>query len=60
MSVAHMIPRGDLVEHVVSEDCVCGPTPVLVPTGHRAWWDPQAVGDRWLYRHHPLDDREEP
>ena len=47
--VRHVIPGGDVIEHAESEECVCGPTPVLV-SGER--------GDGWVQTHHSLDGRE--
>jgi hypothetical protein len=41
---------GDLIEHEVSEDCVCGPTPQPVKR------DDGSVG--WVIVHHSLDGRE--
>lgn len=58
---AHLIPRDDLIQHTVSEDCVCGPDALLVPEDEPPWNPFVAVeGDRWLYRHHPLDGRRVP
>lgn len=47
---AHVLPLGDVVEHVRSDDCVCGPYPEL---GERV-----AGGTGWLVIHHSLDGRE--
>lgn len=49
----HVVPRGDLVEHTVTEvgECVCGPR------------DQSVVGDDgstvWVTVHHSLDGREQ-
>lgn len=46
----HVYPVDDLVEHNTNgDDCVCGPTWVLLNDGE---------GDVWLLRHHSLDGRE--
>lgn len=45
----HVRPIDDLVEHELSSECVCIPSPELVDTNH---------GDEWLYVHHSLDGRE--
>ena len=43
----HIFPIGDLVEHTVTEDCVCGPSDErLVSKGD---------GDQWVLVHHRLD-----
>lgn len=46
----HVYPIADLVEHELTDDCVCGPTAeaVVRPDG--------TVG--WLAIHHSLDNRE--
>ncbi len=41
---------GDLVQHEMTEDCVCGPTPEPVKR------EDGSMG--WLYVHHSLDGRE--
>lgn len=48
--IVHAVPRGDLVQHEVTETCVCGPTvePVKREDG--------AVG--WVAIHHSIDGRE--
>jgi hypothetical protein len=46
VSEAHVVPRGDYVEHELSDDCVCGPTQ-------------EAVSGGWLIIHHALDGRRE-
>jgi hypothetical protein len=35
----HVMPVGDLVEHVASEDCICGPRtrPVFRDDGSNGW-----------------------
>lgn len=43
------MPRGDVIEHVLTADCPCGPAEELV----RTRW-----GDRWMVVHHSLDGRE--
>lgn len=51
MSVVHVYPDRDLVEHEVEGDgCVCGPTVEPVPR------DDGSYG--WLMVHHSLDGRE--
>jgi hypothetical protein len=40
----HIFPAEDIIEHVLLEDCVCGPSAEL--------------HGRWLYIHHSLDGRE--
>ena len=49
MSV-HVVPRNDLVEHDVSDECVCG---VKTEPVER---DDGTIG--WLHVHHSLDGRE--
>lgn len=46
----HVIPRQDDVEHVATDDCLCGPQaqPVVREDG--------SVG--WVHVHHSLDGRE--
>ena len=46
----HIFPIGDLVEHTVAEDCVCGPAEELLVN--------QETGDRWVLVHHRLDGKE--
>jgi hypothetical protein len=51
MATVHVLPRGDVIDHVdVGDDCVCGPTvePVEAEDG--------SIG--WLIKHHSLDGRE--
>lgn len=51
MSIYHVYPEGDLIEHVTDDDsCVCGPTTEPVPR------DDGSYG--WLIIHHSLDGRE--
>ena len=45
MATAHVIPCGDLVEHVADDDCVCGPTQTPTEGG-------------FVAVHHSLDGRE--
>lgn len=46
----HVRPVGDLIEHPMTDDCVCGPTtePVERPDGSFGW----------VVTHHSLDGRE--
>lgn len=48
---AHTVPENDLIGHVLTEDCICGPTvlPVEAKDG--------SIG--WVYSHYSLDNREE-
>jgi len=46
----HVTPRNDIVWHVTTEDCVCGPEVEHVPNSDGP--------DGWLYTHHSLDGRE--
>ncbi|MCY0959979.1 hypothetical protein [Streptomyces sp. H27-H5] len=50
MSALHVVPIGDLVEHVSEDDCLCEPTakPVKADDG----------SIDWLMIHHSLDGRE--
>lgn len=51
MSIVHVYPIGDLIEHDTdSDDCVCGPTTEHVPGDDG--------GDGWVITHHSLDGRE--
>lgn len=50
MSVVHVIPCNDLVEHDLTEDCVCGPTPEPVRC------EDGSIG--CVITHHSLDGRE--
>lgn len=47
---AHVMPRGDLIDHQADEDCPCGPTAVPVPNPDGS------MG--WNVIHHSLDGRE--
>lgn len=47
---AHVIPCGDLVEHVTDPDCPCGPTTELIQRDGRP--------DGYVYAHHALDGRQ--
>lgn len=46
----HTYPVGDVIEHELTPDCVCGPecVPIELDGG----------GFNWHYRHHSLDGRE--
>lgn len=46
----HVVPRGDLIEHDLSDDCPCGPADQSVLR------DDGSVG--WVTVHHSLDGRE--
>ena len=46
----HVHPVGDLIEHALSDDCLCGPRTEPVQR------DDGSMG--WLYVHHSLDGRE--
>jgi hypothetical protein len=49
--VLHVIPDNDLVDHVTSEDCVCGPS-----------WQLTESDDGVVFQmvtHHSLDGREQ-
>jgi len=50
VSVLHVVPIGDLVEHVSEDDCLCEPAvkPIKVEDG----------SINWLMIHHSLDGRE--
>jgi hypothetical protein len=43
----HVVPVGDLIEHVDRWDCLCGPDGEFF-----------AESGRWCYVHHSLDGRE--
>lgn len=43
----HVVPNGDQVQHLLEEDCICGPRIEM----HPRW-------DRPLVVHHSLDGRE--
>lgn len=47
----HVTPRGDLIEHTLAGDCVCGPDLQQCTDLHGS-----TVG--WVYTHHSLDNRE--
>jgi hypothetical protein len=52
-ATAHVLPAGDLIEHVnTGDDCPCGPRvePVFREDGSNGW----------LIVHHSLDGREAP
>jgi len=49
-TVLHVVPIGDLVEHVSDDDCLCGPTAKSIKG------DDGSV--QWIMVHHGLDDRE--
>lgn len=46
----HVLPIGDLVEHVSDDDCLCGPTakPIKADDG----------SVQWIMVHHSLNGRE--
>lgn len=46
----HVLPIGDLVEHVSDDDCLCGPTSKLIKADDGS--------TQWLVIHHSLDGRE--
>lgn len=46
----HIMPTHDLIEHEMTEDCICGPDLEFV--------DNKILGERYLYCHHSLDGRE--
>ena len=48
---AHVVPLGDLIEHDLTDDCMCGPRQQLVKIADGS--------DGWLVVHHSLDGREE-
>jgi len=48
--VLHVHPRGDLIEHEMTERCVCGPETRPVPRGDGSYG--------WLIVHASLDGRE--
>jgi hypothetical protein len=48
--VVHVRPCEDIVEHPLSEACVCGPGVEFVPSANGP--------DGWLVVHHALDGRE--
>ena len=50
MSVWHVQPVNDLIEHEDSDDCPCGPVVEPVPR------DDGSMG--WIVTHHSLDGRE--
>jgi hypothetical protein len=50
VTALHVVPVGDLIEHVLSGDCPCGPADKPVER------DDGSTG--WLAVHHSLDGRE--
>ena len=48
--IAHVVPIGDLVEHELRADCVCGPHIEPVPR------EDGTIG--WTYAHPALDGRQ--
>jgi len=46
---AHVVPVGDLIEHELTERCVCVPSSRLIPAHD---------GDIWQLIHNSLDGRE--
>ncbi|AEK07784.1 hypothetical protein FDI59_gp033 [Mycobacterium phage Yoshi] len=49
MSV-HVVPNGDIIEHQLNDECICGPESQAVKR------DDGSIG--WLMKHHSLDGRE--
>lgn len=49
-STMHVYPPSDVIEHELTEDCVCGPRCEAV----YGYGGPPG----WVYTHHPLDARE--
>lgn len=47
---AHVVPRGDLVDHPATDGCACGPAAQAVKRSDGS------VG--WVMIHHALDGRE--
>jgi hypothetical protein len=47
---AHVMPCGDVIDHLTGPDCLCGPSSELVKR--------KDGSDGWLYVHHSLDGRE--
>lgn len=45
----HVIPLNDLIEHELTEDCICGPAVTMLAG---------AEGDCWQISHPALDGRE--
>ena len=50
MIAPHVIPVDDLIEHDVTDDCICGPTTLPMEL------DDGSIG--WVYVHASLDGRE--
>jgi hypothetical protein len=50
ITVLHIMPLGDLIEHELDDDCVCGPNAIAVKR------DDGSVS--WEVVHHSLDGRE--
>lgn len=46
----HVVPVGDLIEHPLTDDCLCGPRVEAVQR------EDGSTG--WMYVHHSLDGRE--
>lgn len=46
----HVVPCDDVVDHDLTDECVCGPSPELVHS--------ELNPEGWLYTHHSLDGRE--
>ena len=46
----HVLPVADLIEHEVSEDCICGPKSRAVFR--------EDGSNGWVVQHHSLDRRE--
>lgn len=51
--VLHVLPAGDVIQHVTSGDCLCGPSMRFVTAP-----DSPSVTYGWIYVHHSLDGRE--
>lgn len=47
---AHIVPVDDVIEHSISDGCLCGPQCEMV--------EHDSGGDAWLYHHHSADGRE--
>ncbi|MEU5772715.1 hypothetical protein ABZ819_05340 [Streptomyces venezuelae] len=46
----HVAPLDDVIVHVLTDLCPCGPSPSPSPLGDGS--------DGWVYTHHSLDGRE--
>jgi len=47
---AHVIPRGDVLEHTITDDCICGPRIEAVRRADGSFG--------WLAAHNSVDGRE--